>query len=442
MLPMTSAPSKKIPLFLVISRRNSEAFLHDFYNSLTNCCTVLRNWLVHNTIGLLAMAISLVSKPCLAAATGGLESGPTPERKKLFALAPGSPIRVGRAPGSIALGDVNQDAKPDLVVASASGITVLLGKGDGKFQIARSSPIHVPRWPSEMVLRDFNGDGKLDIAFANHDSYEAFVLLGDGRGSFALTTNSQVLMKRGEHPHTHGLLAGDLNEDGRLDLVSVNNADNDVSIAFGDGKGGFKPSSASLPMGPSPYPGALADVNGDGHLDIIATSTGRRSADETESTRALMVLFGDGRGNFQTRRVPLRTVLPWFVAVADVNGDHHPDLVVTHTERPELTVLLGNGKGDFTEAPNSPFNIGHSAWHVAMADVNGDGKKDVTVAAGTGIRVFLGDGNGGFAPAPGSPFGPTKGTWQVAIDDINGDGKPDMAATDVESDTVTVWLGQ
>jgi len=363
-------------------------------------------------------------------------------QRGLFAPAPDSPISVGDAPGSVALGDVNQDGKLDLVVASARGLTVLLGQGDGRFRLAPGGPIHVPKWPSELLLRDFNGDGKLDVAFANHDSYDVVLLFGDGTGGFTLSAHSPVTMKQGRHPHTHGLLAGDLNGDGKLDLVSVNNADNDISIAFGDGKGDFAPVPAAFPVGPSPYPGALADLNGDGHLDIIATSTGRRSREEEESTKALTVLFGDGRGGFRASRIPLRTKLPWYVVVADINGDHKLDLVVTHTERSELTVLLGDGKGGFNETAGSPFDLGHSAWHIAAVEVNGDAKPDVIIAAGDGLRVMLGDGKGGFRPAPDSPFETGKGTWQLAVGDVNGDGKPDVAMTNVETDKVTVLVGQ
>src|SRR5262249_22538859 len=112
---------------------------------------------MNNITRFLYVTFSLVLTPLAAAAEGGLEASPAPERKELFTLAPGSPIRVGDAPGSIVLGDVNQDGKPDLVVASSRGITVLLGQGGGQFQVARSSPIHVPKWPSEMLLRDFTG---------------------------------------------------------------------------------------------------------------------------------------------------------------------------------------------------------------------------------------------------------------------------------------------
>src|SRR4029453_16247564 len=118
------------------------------------------------------------------------------------------------------------------------------------------------------------------------------------------------------------------------------------------------------------------------------------------------------------------------------------DLVVTHAERSELTVLLGDGKGKFTEVTGSPFDLGHSAWHVAVADLDGDGKADVVAAAGEGVRVLVGDGRGGFRPAPGSPFATGKGAWRLAVGDVNGDGKPDVVTSNVEGDSVTVLLAR
>jgi hypothetical protein len=359
-----------------------------------------------------------------------------------LAPAPDSPIAVAGTPGKVALGEVNQDGKPDLVVVSGPGITVLLGQGDGRFRVAPGSPIEVADRPNEMILRDLNRDGNLDLGLASHDSYGVWLLYGDGSGGFALAPHSPVIMKDGQHPHTHGLDAGDLNGDGHLDLVTVNSDDNDVSVAFGDGRGGFTRAPSSFAVGPSPYPGALGDLNGDSHLDIIATSTARRTPEQEGSTRGLTVLFGDGDGGFRGALVPLRTVLPWFVAVADVNRDRKPDLVVTHAERNELTVLVGDGKGALTETSGSPFDLGHAAWHVATADLNGDGNADVVAAAGEGARVLLGDGQGAFQPAPGSPFATGKGSWQLAVDDVNGDNKPDVVTSNLESDTVTVLLAQ
>jgi len=97
--------------------------------------------------------------------------------------------------------------------------------------------------------------------------------------------------------------------------------------------------------------------------------------------------------------------------------------------------------GGFSEVTGSPFDLGHSAWYVAVADLNEDSNADVLAAAGNGVRVMLGDGSGGFRPAPGSPF-PGKGAWQLAVGDVNGDDKPDVVASNLESNTVSIWLAQ
>lgn len=361
----------------------------------------------------------------------------SPAQQPVLAPAPGSPMAVGEAAGNLALGEVNGDGKTDLVVATRQGVNVLLGQGDGRFRAAPGGPIPLPVPSTEMVLHDLNGDGKLDLALANHDSYDVMLLLGDGKGGFAPAPQSPVTMREGTRPHTHGLCAGDLNGDGNTDLVSINSNDNDVSVAFGDGKGGFRRAAAPFAVGPSPYPSALGDLNGDGALDIVATSTDRRP-----STGGLTVLLGDGRGGFRGGVVRLRTITPGFVAVADVNGDRKPDLVATHLERNELTILAGDGKGAFRETAGSPFDLGHAAWEFAVMDVNGDGKADVAAAAGDGVRVMLGDGRGGYRPAPGSPFATGKGSWQLAAGDVNADGKPDLVTSDLQGKSVTILLAQ
>jgi hypothetical protein len=356
---------------------------------------------------------------------------------ELPAPAPGSPIALTGGPGSVALGKVNQDGKLDVVVARGGGITVLLGQGDGVFRHAPQGSIKLPKPCTELVTGDLDGDGKLDLALANHDSYGVMLLTGDGSGGFALAPHSPVIMKEGQSPHTHGLDAGDVNGDGKLDLVSVNSNDHDVSVALNDGKGGFTRAASPFAVGRSPYPGALGDVNGDGHLDIVSTSSARQA-----SQGAMTVLLGDGRGDFRGGPVPLRTASPGFVAVADVNGDKKSDLVASHLESRELTVLIGDGKGGFTENTGSPFDLGHSAWQLAVRDLNGDGKADVAAAAGDGVRVMLGDGQGSFKPAPASPFATGKGAWQLAAGDVNGDGHTDVVTSDQEANTVTVLLGR
>lgn len=140
--------------------------------------------------------------------------------------------------------------------------------------------------------------------------------------------------------------------------------------------------------------------------------------------------------------IPLRTGHTWFVAIGDVNGDGKPDLVTPHSHDRLLRVLLGDGRGSFTEASGSPFDLGQKAWYIALVDLNRDGNADVVAAADSGVRVLLGDGRGAFTQAAGSPFATGKGTWKLGVADVNGDGKSDVVTSNLESDSVTVLLGR
>lgn len=368
----------------------------------------------------------------------------TEVQQSLFTAAPGSPISVPGGPGNVITGDVNNDQKLDVVVACGKNrsITVLLGKGDGQFAAAGSA-ISVADSPNELAIGDVNLDGKLDLAVGTHDSYGVLLLLGDGNGGFTTAPTSPIAMKVGNHPHTHGVALADMNRDNGLDLITVNSTDNDISLAFGDGRGGFTRAPRSpFAVGPSPYPFAVADINGDGQLDIVATATatGPLRSEQLPRSRALTLLLADGSGGFRTSQLPLRTGEPWFAVTGDINGDRKPDIAVTHHDMNQLTVLLGDGRGGFVEATASPFAFSGKAFHAAIADVNRDGKMDVLAVGGESVRLMLGDGRGGFATGPTIQTAP--GAWRLDLADVNRDGKLDVITSNFESDTVSVLLAR
>jgi hypothetical protein len=352
--------------------------------------------------------------------------------------APGSPIAMSCGPGNIVASDLNKDDKADFVVACGDNrtLSIFIGRGDGQFDITSGSPLKLSDAPNEIVIGDMNRDGNADLVVGSHDSYRILILKGDGSGNFDTSSSSSVIMRNGNDPHTHGLGIADMNGDDYTDIVTANSSDNDVSVMLSNGSGGFNPAPGSpFAVSPAPYPLTIGDVNGDSYPDIVSTTSDR-------SKRVITVLSGDGRGHFTRKDNPLRTASPWYVSIGDINNDKITDLVMTHSERSELTVLTGIRTGDFKEVTGSPFNLGNSAWHVAIADVNGDTNTDVLAAANNGVRVMLGDGKGQFAPAPGSPFLTGRGTWHLSITDVNGDGRADVVTSNLESKNVSVLVGR
>ncbi len=356
-------------------------------------------------------------------------------QESLFRTAPGSPITVDADPSLVALGDVDGDGDLDIIVAYAAepSVGVLLGLGDGRFQIAPAASVSLPDEPNAIAVGDLDGDGLLDVAISSHDSYAVVVLAGDGAGGFS--PRSQPLrMRSGDRPHTHGLRLADVNADSHLDVLTVNHDDGDVSVLLSDGTGRFSAAAGSpFSVAPSPYPLGVGDVNRDGHVDAAVPSTVR-----SEGTVSL--LLGDGSGGFEEAQVTMRTRQPWFAAIGDINGDESDDLVVTHQERPEVSVLLSGGDAGPVEVSGSPFNFGATGWGVVIDDFDGDGNADLAAVAGSVVPVLVGDGTGSFRPATGSPFRIGRGAWSLAVGDVNGDGKADIVTANTESRDVSVLL--
>ena len=393
------------------------------------------NSIVNIPAAILAAAAFFISCP-----SGNTSSNAS--QQPLFTNAPGSAVSV-QGPSNILIGDMNNDRKLDLVVACARArvIMVIEGKGNGQFGAALSNTT-VAEVPGEIAIGDLNGDGKLDLAVSSHDSYGVVLLTGDGKGGLTVAPASPIVMRLGQHPHTHGLAIADLNRDNKLDLITCNSTDNDISLALGDGRGNFTRVPQSFPVGPSPYPFGIGDVNNDGWLDIVATATatGPSRREQLPLSRALTLLLSDGKGGRSPRQLPLRTGEPWFAAIADLNGDSRPDIVATHHEQSALTVMIGDGRGGFTEANGSPFDFGASLFHLITADVDRDGRIDVVATSGNSIRVLLGDGRGAFKPAASIRVGP--GAWRIAAADLNADGAVDVVTTNSEANNLSVLLGK
>jgi hypothetical protein len=354
-----------------------------------------------------------------------------PSQDALFRPAAGPTLNVGGRPNDIAVGDWNRDGKLDVVTCNEGDtLAVLLGDGRGGFTHAPGSPLTAAA--TMVAVGDVNKDRNPDLALTHHDSFGVVVLLGAGDGRFAPAPGSPFIAHGGTKAHNHGLALNDLNRDGNLDITTSNQDDNSVSVLLGDGGGGFKPAAGS----PFAVGRAVGDVNRDGNLDIVTPNV---------RGNTVTVLLGDGRGGFTpAAKSPYAVATrPFYIAIGDVSGDALPDLITTHDDISLMTTMLGDGRGGFTAAPASPFDLGRRAFKLVAADVNGDGRADLVVGSegDDSVVVLLSHERGVYTHAAGSPYRAGRSP-RVAVGDVNNDGKPDIITAAQGSGDITVLLGK
>ena len=285
---------------------------------------------------------------------------------------------VGDQPVSVAVADFNADGIPDLAVASygpfQGGIYVLLGTGNGTFQRGVTFPAGGN--PVSVAIGDFNQDGKPDLVVASQGAGAVLLLLGNGDGTFRppvdlpLPADIGFSFINGSGSSSVAVAVGDFNGDGKLDIATAythaSSATGTVSVLLGKGNGTFL-APMNSDVGRLPNWIIASDFNGDGKLDLVV-------ADESETS----LLLGKGDGSFQ----PARNIgASRNLVVGDFNGDGKLDLAGCC-----VSVLLGKGDGTF----QTPVNFLGGAFPV-VADFNGDGKSELAIVNGSDVSVLIND---------------------------------------------------
>jgi 6-phosphogluconolactonase (cycloisomerase 2 family) len=311
---------------------------------------------------------------------------------------------VGKQPRSVVTGDFNRDGRVDLATVNSfsNDVTVLLGQGTGSLKV--SQPVSVGANPFVLTAGDFNGDGRADLV-ANSSTKELTLRLGNGDGTFPHTTRPNTT---GQHPNA--LVQGDINGDGRLDLAVANYNDANVSVLLGQGDGTLQ-NVGSVASGINPRALVTGDFNGDGRLDLAIAAYGSNNYYDPIPGGEVRVLLGHGNGSFDEVNARLYDVGGKLTALVagDFDADGHLDLATALGLNSDfyagssVMVLLGDGRGDFQEGRS--FTAGTQPRALVSGDFNGDEHLDLATANyySADFTVLLGDGHGSFETLEAQP---------------------------------------
>ena len=341
----------------------------------------------------------------------------------------GSPVLF-----SITSGDVNGDGLRDFAVTNSNSTSsIVLGQGtQNAVTYALQSTFANGKQPE---LKDLNSDGKLDLVTLSNDSTSIQYRPGNGNGTFG----SLIAISTGlssNYSNSDQLTVADVNGDGKLDLIAANSSQ--ISVQLGQGvdlsnNATFAPAQVYAPAGQTSF--LIGDFNSQvqspsllGKLDLLFI--------DPYSTTNLLLNQGDG--TFTARSTTTSTDYavgntPTDVVVGDVNGDGTPDVLVANESSNTVSVRLGNGTGAFptsTNEINVPVGVNVTPIAIALGDLNRDGKLDFVTANQNGsFTVALGNGQGGFTITTSATTSLGGTPSDLALGDVTGDGILDLMVT-------------
>jgi len=277
---------------------------------------------------------------------------------------------VGSHPNQVIAADVNNDGKLDVITANVgNSLSVLTNDGNGGFALASTLPLPASTQPLSVAAGDLNGDGQPDLISAN--SLLATVTEWTNSGGGIFVSNLSLSVGSAGYTVPQWVAIADVNGDGKADIIcACNNSDTYyLHLWTNNGAGGFAPAPVPFPSSVLGYLCVVpADVNGDGKVDLILI------ASEIGSS-GVMVMLNNGTGGFGISGYYPAGNTPYAAVVADVNGDGQLDVITPNHGDNTLTVLTNNGTGIF--GSNTTVHVGSGPESAAAADLNGDGRMDL-----------------------------------------------------------------
>lgn len=268
-----------------------------------------------------------------------------------------------------AVGDINRDGTADVVTAGVSGqpTRLLLNRSNAHFESVDIPGLDPGLQTIDVALEDFNGDGWLDLFVANSDEAANLVFLNSGFDSFY--DSGQALGAA----NSKSVELADIDADGDIDAVVANvgtdggegSSDGSTVVWLNDGSGFFEVGAAMVPGGEHV---AIGDLNGDGHPDLVGAQAG-----------ANRIWFNDGVGGFTESQLQLGDELTSQIVLGDVDNDSDLDILAANWSGDPNTLWLNRGNGDFFDS-GIRMDVDLRSEHIALGDVDIDGDLDLVVA--------------------------------------------------------------
>jgi polysaccharide export outer membrane protein len=343
-----------------------------------------------------------------------------------------APIRESRPISSgkyrtVKLADLDNDGHLDVVAGGAGPSPLSVGYGDGEGRLAGTRYLPVSGDVQSIAVADVDGDGLQDIVFSIQQEAAGIVVWLGLPGRTWKAGNGPVAMNRYQ-----GVETADINSDGRMDIVAANATAVDsggIQVWLGDGRGDWPsqtgPTTTGIYMDV-----AVADVNGDDLPDIAGAGWGVDGE--------LRIWFGDGSGGWSAAPAMARGSF-YGVRFQDVDGDGHLDLLAA-AYRSGVAVYFGDGLGHFTEM-KPPQDWG-SFWDVLVTDLDNDGVPDLLAASndGHGVAAWRYDDRKRWIALSGR-FPQTGSYFELTSGDLNGDGQADICAASF-GEGIKFWHGR
>ncbi len=320
----------------------------------------------------------------------------------------GTWFSVPGAMGCAAPADYNGDGRPDLAIATSSGIAIVLGTGEASAPFTTGPTLSLS-FESCPIEGDFNGDGIPDLMVVNEtQSGEASFILYLGNGDGTFTYKSTVTIATSIT--LGGLALGDFNRDGNLDFALATNW-----MVLGNGDGTFQ-TPTQIVAGTQAWAGiSTGDINGDGWPDLVLY--------EPDYSSTIDILLNNQKGGFTESTVKDSEGEggndPYMILLADLNGDGRDDMVVSQFSLAGATVYMSGEKGKFAVKQNFTYPIDFQQSAFSLADVNGDSVPDLLVLNAGSLGIYLGKGNGTFEETPFF-IGPGEAPGMILTENLHG----------------------